>query len=173
MQDHFSAGVIFAFDQNDLKWKTIGATDMRFSDGVKISGGTNKDDNKVLLNETPEETLEREIKEETNLTVSESILAHSYVIPGRIPGTMHARYFYLVKGFSGSFPFDSERNILDGKDEVKTRWWGLEEFEVAIFKFPNHKEGYIKAFLEMANLNENFRRDNAETFARYSAMKFK
>jgi ADP-ribose pyrophosphatase YjhB (NUDIX family) len=171
--DHFSAGIVFGFDEKDYVWKVIGATDMRFANGVKVPGGTNKDDKNILMtNETPEETLKREMKEETNLSVSEYELVHSYIIPGRMPGTKHTRNFFLVKSFSGSFPFETKINIEDGKDEVQTKWWNLGEFEIAIFKFPNHKEGYVRAFLAMAKSDEKFRTENAEMYARYSAMKF-
>ena len=182
--DHFSAGVIFSSDEKERVWKILVASDARFlkEDEIngktpiktgKIIGGTNKDEvTKALLNETAFDTLKREIMEEAKLTVLECYFVHSYDIPGRVAGTTHTRYFYLVKRFSGSFPFDEIKSIKDGTDIVKIWWSNLRNFEEIIFKFPNHKEGYIKAFLKMAEYNEKFRQDNADMFARYSAMKF-
>lgn len=173
--NHFCAGVYFGFDSKENLWKVLGATDARFPMGVKIPGGTNKDENAdFLLDEKPGNTLIREFIEETGLKPEgEFNKVHSVTLPGRKPGdTPHTRYFYLVRKVVGIFPFGSAKEFRDDKDDVKVRWWNLRDFENAIFRFPNHVEGYVKAFLAMANLDDKFRQDNLEMFNRYSTMKF-
>jgi 8-oxo-dGTP pyrophosphatase MutT (NUDIX family) len=173
--NHFSAGVFFGKNPQDGKWYVLGATDSRFPTGVKIPGGTNKDENaNFLLDEKPGNTLVREFIEETGLKPEgEFDKVHSVTLPARKLGeTDHTRYFYLVRKVVGIFPFGSVKEFRDDKDDVKVRWWNLQDFEKAIFRFPNHKEGYVKAFLQMANLDEKFKQDNLEMFNRFSAIKF-
>ncbi len=170
--DHFSAGVYFSFDTKDNRWKVLGATDSRFPNDAKIPGGTNKDDEtKELIEETPGDTLKREFYEETGFrTNGECLQAHFVKIPGRVKGTIHTRYFYLVKNATGNFPFDFIREFTDDKDKIKVRWWTLQDFEKALLI--NHRNGFVKAFLAMANSDEKFRQDNLEMYDRFSVMKF-
>jgi len=173
--NHFCAGIFFGLNSADGKWSVLGATDSRYPENVKIPGGTNKDEKaNFLLEEKPGNTLIREFIEETGLKPEgEFNKVHSVTLPARKLGdTPHTRYFFLVRKVVGIFPFSSVKEFRDDKDDVKVRWWNLEEFEKAIFRFPNHKEGYVKAFLAMANLEEKFRQDNLEMFNRFSVMKF-
>ena len=155
MKSIISAGVFFGFDSKE-GWKVLAES---FSGGVKFPEAINNPD------ETTFDALGRKAKE-IKLEILECYYVHTTV------QTTDIRYFYLVKRFEGSFPFAYAKIILEGKDETIIKWWSLKEFETAIFQIPDYKDGYIKAFLKMAEHNEVFRRDNAEMFERYSAMKF-
>lgn len=162
----FCCGVKFAWDSLASAWKVLGATDNRFPDGVKIVGGTNKEN----PSEPPKDTVIREFDEEAHLLAKHYKEVWFRTIPGRNGGIPHTQHFYLITKTAGTFPFDSTHQFDDDGDQVTVRWWTLAEFEKALL--PSHKVGFQKAFLEMASIDEKFKQDNLEMFTRYSEIKF-
>jgi len=166
MNDHFAAGAFFAFNPDGWEWYVLGVTNIRYPSIVKLPGGTNKE----FPKETPGETLKREFKEETGLkTLGEFLQVYSVRIPGGVLGSMHTKYFYLVKKISGDFPFGDVREFDDGGCKLRVRWWNLQDFERALLT--NHKDGFTKAFIAMANFDEKFCQDNLDMVDRYSRIK--
>jgi len=176
MQNNISA-IFFDFDSKE-GWKVLGES---FSarwvvHGESFSGGVKLPEGISSTEETTFETLRRKAKE-MGIEILECYYVHSNLCLFSVPSRktryfyMMKRYFYLVKRFAGSFPFNEEKKVINGEDEVRIQWYGLEEFETAIYKIPDYKEGYIKAFLKMAEHNEKFRRDNEALFQRYSTVK--
>jgi ADP-ribose pyrophosphatase YjhB (NUDIX family) len=99
--EHYSGLILFHFDKNTKKSYFLGLPyNPNFYKNNQENIATK------LAGETPADTARRELVEETGYFVElEDLIEISNAIkklPGKIPGTFHIKYFYLVEEFSGA-----------------------------------------------------------------------
>ncbi len=144
METWFSAG--FYFKKIEGQWFVLGATDLRFPDDVKPIGGCKKNESH------PDETLKREMNEETKGLVSPLGFKQVH----KEAHGEHTKYYYLVT--------EATQDLADPDEEIKiiepdgqllvVKYWRFEEFSKKVFR--NHREGFNKAVVAMIMRDKTF-----------------
>jgi ADP-ribose pyrophosphatase YjhB (NUDIX family) len=129
--NHFCAG-IYLVRSLDGKYQIIGVTAKRFPNEVKLPGGTNKNS----IWETPDQTLVREMLEETGLEPVRFQLVSKEEAKG------HTKYFFVCLEVKGHFDGPKTVKEPDG-DELTIGLWDLAEFDQYLFR--NHRLAFMKA----------------------------